>query len=324
MISVIIPVYNTEQYLKKCLDSVVNQTYRDLEIFLVDDGSTDGSPGICDDYASKDSRIKVFHIPNGGVSAARNSVISECSGEWISFIDSDDWLLPEMYEKMVQLSEKTGADTVCCGAMQGNGEKSEVRNMWRFFEGDTHIYNGKEAVGAIIQQSATLWNKLLSSDYVKKYLFDTKIRYGEDTLFLVNYLLDSKKTVVLKEPLYYYRCNRAGNVVSAGLNDRYLDFILSTQLLFDIMSENGFLKIGLERAVDAIIRVLALIDRKNPEHKQYIEAVKQFAGHVYSFRSELLKPKKSVKQYVKYRIIGDAYKRERLAIVTAKQLIRLK
>ena len=114
MISVIVPVYNVEPYLRKCLDSIVNQTYRDFEILIIDDGSTDGSGRICDEYAEKDSRIKVFHTENRGLSCARNLGLAEAKGEWIGFVDSDDWIEPDMYEVLIRRAEETGADVVEC------------------------------------------------------------------------------------------------------------------------------------------------------------------------------------------------------------------
>ena len=109
MISVIVPVYNVELYLRKCLNSVVNQTYRDLEILIIDDGSTDGSGEICDEYR-KDERVRVFHTDNRGLSCARNLGLDNATGEWIGFVDSDDWIEPDMYEVLIRRAEETGAD----------------------------------------------------------------------------------------------------------------------------------------------------------------------------------------------------------------------
>jgi glycosyltransferase involved in cell wall biosynthesis len=114
MISVIVPVYNVKPYLRKCLDSIINQTYRDLEILIIDDGSTDGSGDICDEYR-KDDRIKVFHTENRGLSAARNLGLDNTTGNWIGFIDSDDWIEPDMYEVLLRKAEETRADIIECG-----------------------------------------------------------------------------------------------------------------------------------------------------------------------------------------------------------------
>ena len=112
LISVIVPVYNAEKYLRECLDSIVNQTYKNIEIILVDDGSTDGSGAICDEYADKDVRIKVYHIPNGGASNARNLGIDNADGEYLMFVDSDDIILPYVVERAIKLALEHNADIV--------------------------------------------------------------------------------------------------------------------------------------------------------------------------------------------------------------------
>ena len=113
-ISVIVPVYNTEKYLKRCIDSILAQSYSDFELLLIDDGSTDASPAICDEYATNDSRVRVFHKPNGGVSSARNLGLDNARGEWIAFVDSDDWIESEMLYLFISKAEKTDSDIVFC------------------------------------------------------------------------------------------------------------------------------------------------------------------------------------------------------------------
>ena len=114
-ISVIIPVYNVEEYLDKCVTSVLNQTYKNLEIILVDDGSPDNCPKMCDEWAKKDKRIKVVHKKNGGLSDARNSGIEVCTGEYIGFVDSDDYIDKQMYKELLKRIESTNSDMVMCG-----------------------------------------------------------------------------------------------------------------------------------------------------------------------------------------------------------------
>ncbi len=115
MISVIVPVYNTGKYLNRCVDSILAQTYHDLEGILVDDGSTDQSPGLCDEYLRKDERIRVIHKSNGGLSDARNVGIDVASGEYIGFIDSDDYIVPDMYQKLYTRLTQEKADICICG-----------------------------------------------------------------------------------------------------------------------------------------------------------------------------------------------------------------
>ena len=123
LVSVIIPVYNVGEYLQTCIDSVKRQTYKDLQIILVDDGSTDGSGLICDKAAKEDDRIRVIHRTNGGLSAARNSGIEEANGEYICFIDSDDWVDESFVERLYQLAEKDNADVAACGYYRTDSEE---------------------------------------------------------------------------------------------------------------------------------------------------------------------------------------------------------
>ncbi len=323
MISVVIPVYNTEPYIKKCLDSVIYQTYGDLEIILIDDGSTDGSPQICDEYAAKDDRIRVYHLSNGGVSAARNYAIGQCNGEWISFVDSDDWLDLDMYKKMTDLAQSCGADTVCCGAWQGDEEATEIRHIWRRFAEQVYVYEKKDALGGVIEQSGTLWNKLLSSRYAKECRFHEDIRYAEDTLFLAEYLLRSNRVVATKDPLYYYRYNRAGNVVSSRLNDRHLDYIKATKQIYDILAVNNGVYEGLERSIDTIIRILALVENVKRD-SLYVTEVQEFARYINPSKMRLFPQKVSVKQLSKVLMVILASNCTKLAVLYAKFLIRRK
>ena len=114
-ISVIVPVYNVEKYLRKCIESILNQTFREFELILVDDGSTDSSGKICDEYALKDSRIKVIHKENGGASSARNAGLDVAKGEYIGFVDSDDWIEMDMYGELYRLIKENNTDISVCG-----------------------------------------------------------------------------------------------------------------------------------------------------------------------------------------------------------------
>lgn len=155
LISVIVPVYNVEPYLRKCLDSIVGQTYDNLEILIIDDGSTDGSGRICDEY-SKDDRVKVFHTQNFGLSAARNRGLDEAKGEWIGFVDSDDWIEPDMYEVLMDRALETRADVIECGIYLEYKDNTEEDRR------EDSKLTAKEAIAALLdwKLSDTVWNKL--------------------------------------------------------------------------------------------------------------------------------------------------------------------
>ena len=131
LISVIVPVYNMEQYMERCVNSIINQTYHNLEIILVDDGSTDHSTAMCDEYALRDERIKVVHKPNGGLSDARNAGLAVVSGNYVGYVDSDDWIEPQMYEKMYAAcveKQCTGGSVPVCKGLSGQDRE---RRQWQ-------------------------------------------------------------------------------------------------------------------------------------------------------------------------------------------------
>lgn len=163
MISVLVPVYNVEPYLSKCLDSILAQTYRDLEIILVDDGSTDQSGQICDRYAEKDPRIRAFHTENRGLAAARNLGLRKALGTYIGFVDSDDWIEPDMYECLRKTAKETNADAVECGYI------IEFAKTRKRYPSVNRTVCGMDAVDALIQGEIReqVWNKLW-----KRHLFE--------------------------------------------------------------------------------------------------------------------------------------------------------
>lgn len=175
MISVIVPVYNVEPYLRKCLDSILAQTYRDLEILIIDDGSTDGSGRICDEYGEKDNRIKVFHTENKGLSCARNFGLDNANGDWIGFVDSDDWIEPDMYEVLIKRAEETGADVVECGYIIEYVKKQKKCSVTQ------KIIPSAESIDALINGKiqTRVWNKIYRGKLFAEIRFPNG-RYFED------------------------------------------------------------------------------------------------------------------------------------------------
>lgn len=199
MISVIIPVYNIEPYLRKCLDSVVNQTYKELEILIIDDGSTDGSGAICDEYAKTDKRIRVFHTENRGLSCARNLGLDEAKGEWIGFVDSDDWIEPNMYECLLRRAEETGADVVECGCYREQKRSTQVSNRQNM------VMSGMEAVIGLMHRelSEEVWNKLYRSICFSQLRFPENRTY-EDVAITYKVLLEASKVSTISENQYHH------------------------------------------------------------------------------------------------------------------------
>ena len=202
-ISIIIPVYNSEEYLPACLDSVLDQVFRDFELILVDDGSPDDCGRICDEYAKKDSRITVYHIENCGSSAARNYGIDRASGKYIGFIDSDDYIDRDMYRILYNNIEREAADISMCGLADVYG--GEVTNP--VDEPVYKIMDTKEAIQTVFEAkltSVTPVNKLYRRELFEDIRYPVGEDSGEDASIIVDLLLKCKKVVLTTQQLYYY------------------------------------------------------------------------------------------------------------------------
>lgn len=214
-ISVIVPVYKVESYLNRCVDSIINQTYKDLEVILVDDGSPDKCPQICDEYAAKDHRIKVIHKHNGGQSEARNKALDVATGDYISFVDSDDWLVPNMYETLMrEMSDKTCDIGMCARYVV---TCKEITIYSAFSDGMTKT---KEEVMPIILKDiigSQPWDKIYKKELWDGIRFPVG-RVYEDiaTLYLV--FEKCHHFCYINTPLYYYRLNNVGTSFSERPN----------------------------------------------------------------------------------------------------------
>ena len=237
LISVIIPVYNIEKYLSRCITSVVNQTYKNLEIILVDDGSTDGSAKICDEWAQKDERIKVFHIGNDGVSAARNLGIDNSNGDYICFVDSDDWLECDMIEFLLEKAVKYDSDITRCSyfteLMNGAGSPL-VPDEISEFPTRNEIICELISKGVI---AGAIWNKLYKRSAIGDTRFDINLKYGEDLYF--NYRIYNKNLSAsfFNEPKYHYFL-RTGSVTNSEFGDTAFHLLQVKQKIYEEERDN--------------------------------------------------------------------------------------
>lgn len=215
LISVIVPIYQVEAYLEECLDSILTQTYRQLEIILIDDGSPDRCGEICDRYASQDSRIQVIHQTNQGLSAARNAGMDMATGEYISFIDSDDYIAPHFYEKLLEgFKEHPEAKVTACQVFKNEDGKITPLICNRRHQFPT-IHTSLWCQDAILGKTyVNVWNKLYQAELLKEIRF-RKGRIVEDVLFMYDFLpiCISQQALLLLLPdyLYYYRI-RQGSI----------------------------------------------------------------------------------------------------------------
>lgn len=206
-ISVIVPVYNPGKYFSHCVESLLMQTYKNLEIILIDDGSTDGSETLCDQFAQKDHRVISIHQKNSGVSAARNKGLECCSGDYIHFMDSDDYLEPDTYEKMIDCQAMQKCDVVVCEYyVDYPGKSMQHRNDIELYR----LCSGEEAAARLFSGFQFACNKLFSKKLITGYgslpgiRFREDIYRGEDTLFAAEALLRAGKVYYMDTPLYHY------------------------------------------------------------------------------------------------------------------------
>lgn len=221
LISVIVPVYKVEAYLDRCVQSIVNQTYQNLEIILVDDGSPDNCGAMCDAWAEKDSRIRVIHKSNGGLSDARNAGMAIATGEYIAFVDSDDWLDAQMYQCLYEAMVTTDSDIASCGARRVwlDGRPSqELRAVNRDF-----VMECEAAMKALITSDGmvqTVWNNIYRRDVIDGILFPVGLIH-EDEFWTWKVIARSRRVVTVKESYYNY-LQRTNSIMGIGFTEKRL------------------------------------------------------------------------------------------------------
>jgi len=232
LISIIIPVYRVpELYLRKCIDSVTSQTLSEIEILLVDDGSPDQCGEICDSYANRDQRVKVIHKKNGGLSSARNAGFLAASGEWIMYVDGDDWIAPEMCQTMYDVAKRNNVQLVMCGMVKDYGHSS---TKYKYYLEEDKLYNAKECNW--LQQQLLIYNgniavvpsKLIKREFLKAYniLHDEVLKQGAEGLEFNIRLFEKLETAIfINKPFYHYTYN--GISISASHNEENHKYVIN-------------------------------------------------------------------------------------------------
>lgn len=218
-ISVIVPVYKVEPYLRKCLDSIVNQTHRNLEIILVDDGSPDSCGAVCDEYAAKDGRIKVIHKGNGGVASARNAGLDAATGDYIGWVDGDDWIEPEMFETMLRGAEAHDADIAICSRMEIYPDHSFPMG-WQQAE----LLNKEQAVALLVEDDVIrsyLCDKLWKRELFQDIRFP-QLKVFEDMAVMYPLFMRAERVVCLPDVLYHYEHHDGGLTAAPSLESRMI------------------------------------------------------------------------------------------------------
>ena len=296
-ISVIIPVYNVEKYLSRCLESVINQTYENLEIILINDGSKDRSGLICDYYVKKDNRIKVFHQENQGLSAARNKGIEVASGEYIGFLDSDDYIEKDMYQILFSNAIKYDADITACSSkiMLLNGKVKLGES-----DGNILVLNKFEAVAEIINKiDGAVWNKLYKSNLIKSLKFERGKVHGEDLYFQFQCLTRCNKVVYVNSCKHNYikRCN---SITTSTFSERIFDQVYFKDLIYDLIDKEfkEYRITAKKWCFNARMNVCRkfILANKSKIYKKIIEEYKEFC--VINYKE--IKSNLSIKEKVDY------------------------
>ena len=298
LISVIVPMYNVEKYLKQCLDSILQQTYSNLEIILIDDGSTDGCYKIAEEYAKKDKRIKVLHQKNQGISIARNNGIEIASGKYIAFVDSDDYLEKDMYETLYNICKKYNADMAVVGINKVHDKEGRIEKL----ESDNYekIMSKQDAYKIMINDDlgfrVETWNKLY-----KKELFND-IRYPQNKLYEdvgTTYLLvdKAKKIVYNSSAKYNYRIREKSITKNKSFTLKEMDRVEFAKKMTDFVKEK-YPNVKNEMEIYMLINYIAtlnkmILDKKN--EKDFIdEVVKTFRKDIFIIIKSKLKIKKKI------------------------------
>ena len=247
MVSIIIPVYNVEKYLSQCINSILNQTYKDFEIIIVDDGSTDGSLKICKDFAQKNKNIKLIAQKNSGVSVARNNAMNYIQGEYLLFVDPDDYIENECLEILVENMEKTQANIALFGYKEVYDEDIKGNDEIKLLSlEDNSVVNGQEVANMMLRYEVKgyLWDKMFRTKEIKKLGMEfEKERYIQDWFPVFKQVLNSDKIVYIKRALYNYRQRSSSTVYKKNIK-KIKDYFHAT---------NNIIKYSYEKDVDPIM-----------------------------------------------------------------------
>lgn len=284
-ISIIIPVYNVSEYIERAVGSLLNQTYKNIEIILIDDGSKDGSSIICDNLGSQYDTIIVIHQANQGVSAARNAGLESCTGEYVMFLDADDWCQEKCIEKLLIPMLENDLDITCCQVREVTDSKIVITEE---SQDNVKILRNKEILPYMLRyDSGAVWAKLYRRSVIGKLRFEKDIRYGEDTLFLYSVWKNVNNIGLIEYCGYNYYCNRLGNVTSAGLNERYLDLLKVDKFIYSDAAQ-----FGMEARRSAAVHITAAVrkimkaalntpDGENIDHNKYYAAIQSVINLAY-------------------------------------------
>ncbi len=272
LVSIIVPVYKERDYLSRCIESISIQTYRNIEIILVDDGSVDGSGDICDFYAEKDNRICVYHKENGGLSSARNYGLDRANGNWIGFVDADDWIEPDMIERLMRAAVEAEAEIAICGFVceYVDGQTITSETVGKQIHTVDELVNGlyvQRTLGCMV------WNKLYTKRFFARHIrFPEGCNY-EDGAIICEILRVGYPVVAIEDRLYHYR-QRESSIIHTMTAKNYIDRWHSAVGQLTVLKELHFEEqtVLVESALDSIIGLWRILFTVSKEEKQLFRA----------------------------------------------------
>lgn len=241
-ISVVVPVFNSEKYLEKCIDSIINQTYKNIEIILINDGSSDKSEEICNSYLKTYKNIKLINQSNSGVSVARNNGLKSSTGDYVLFVDSDDWLEKDMLEIMVKEIDNFDIDIVRCEYFVENNPVLEDKYFKKIYFKNVEIKNNNYLIENITNYNINpaVWMMLIKRELAVKHKFTSNIGYGEDLIYSLDLLLDSKKIKIIPYAFYHYRLSDNSASRNPAKYTRNIENLIKLHsYIKEILTKNG-------------------------------------------------------------------------------------
>ena len=291
VISVIVPVYKVEKYIHRCVDSILAQTFESFELILVDDGSPDNCPMICDEYAAKDSRIVVIHQGNGGLSAARNAgidwVFDNSDSEWLSFVDSDDWIHPEYLQRLLDAAVENNVSVSICGYVETKGQEEEIiyGNLIPM------IWNTEEFYIKHNLNATFAWGKLYKKDCFQTIRYPIgKLFEDKFTTYKILFAFDS--VAVIAAPLYAYFSNNEG-ITKSGMTRFRIDSFAALEEQIEFLHEMGYNHAERAQICELILKLHYKLEwfAKNPNaNKDFLHTIKTMRRKVYFQYMSRLKP----------------------------------
>lgn len=245
IVSVIIPVYNAERHLSKCIGSITGQTHSQLDVIVIDDGSTDRSSDIAQAFADRDPRVRYLRQPNAGVSAARNAGLEIARGDYVSFVDADDWLEPDTFAKLVHEMLHHNADFVVCDYFVDHDSSSRIRAVKDRFYGEQDTAGGIETILGTHNRFA--WSRLFARDLIGTIRFRTDLHWGEDTVFVIEVAKRARSSFFLNQALYHY-VQSADSATRSIFNPRRLSGLEMTDVLEELV------RVDYPQFVDFVVR----------------------------------------------------------------------